>query len=184
MQTFLDGHQLCQRTNRPWPNPSPLNNADLHTKPLRCPSYTTMAHRILGQPSTSSADTEPPTVEDSGLPPDLHVGTKHLQLATPPSSERCYLRRKAHAWQYVTYTVPLSKSQWTPFPLLRLQDTWAPGVYSILPLKRIICLKHFTHSWSRSPYCGMTCLCADLYRLPSNNCHAHIQAGSYVSVLT
>jgi hypothetical protein len=25
-----------------------LNNADLHTKPLRCPSYTAMAHRILG----------------------------------------------------------------------------------------------------------------------------------------
>jgi hypothetical protein len=35
-----------------------LNNADLHTKPLRCPSYTTMAHRILGQPSPSSADNE------------------------------------------------------------------------------------------------------------------------------
>ena len=27
-----------------------LNNADLHTKPLHCPSYTTMAHRIFGQP--------------------------------------------------------------------------------------------------------------------------------------
>ena len=39
-----------------------LNNADLHTKPLRCPSYTTMAHRILGQPLPSPADIEPSTV--------------------------------------------------------------------------------------------------------------------------
>ena len=90
-----------------------LNNADLHTKPLRCPSYTTMAHRILGQPSTSSADTEPPTVEDSGLSPDLHVGTKHLLPATPPSSEGAK-RRKAHALQYVTHTAPLSKSDDKP----------------------------------------------------------------------
>ncbi len=64
-----------------------LNNADLHTKPLHCPSYTTMAHRILGQPSPSPADTEPPPMGDSSLPPELHVGTKHLLPATPPSSE-------------------------------------------------------------------------------------------------
>ena len=30
-----------------------LNNADLHTKPLRSSAFPTMAHRILGQPSTS-----------------------------------------------------------------------------------------------------------------------------------
>ena len=36
-----------------------LNNADLHTKLLHCLSYTTMAHRILGQPLPSTAVNEP-----------------------------------------------------------------------------------------------------------------------------
>ena len=92
-----------------------LNNADLHTKPLRCPSFTTMTHRILGQPSPSSADYELPSVEDSGLSPALHVGTKHLLPTTPPSSEGAK-RRKAHALQYPSRMT----RQWTPFLLLRL----------------------------------------------------------------
>ena len=45
--------------------------------------------------------------------PDLHVGTKHLLPATPPSSEGAK-RRKAHALQYVTHTAPLSKSDDKP----------------------------------------------------------------------
>jgi hypothetical protein len=52
-------------------------------------------------------------VEDSDLPPDLHVGTKHLLPATPPSSEGAK-RRKVHALQYVNHTVPLSKSDDKP----------------------------------------------------------------------
>ena len=48
-------------------------------------------------------------MEDSGLSPDLHVGTKHLLPAMPPSSEGAK-RRKAHALQYVT----LSKSDDKP----------------------------------------------------------------------
>ncbi len=31
-----------------------LNNADLHTKPLRSSAFRTMAHQILGQPPTST----------------------------------------------------------------------------------------------------------------------------------
>ena len=51
-----------------------LNNADLHTKPLRCPSYTTMAHRILGQPLPS-----PPC---GGLRFPLDPACRHKASAT------------------------------------------------------------------------------------------------------
>jgi hypothetical protein len=50
---------------------------------------------------------------DSSLPPELHVGIKHLLPATPPSSEGAK-RRKAHALQYETHTAPLSKSDDKP----------------------------------------------------------------------
>jgi hypothetical protein len=40
-----------------------LNNADLHTKPLRSSAFRTMAHKILGKPplvETPSPPTQPP----------------------------------------------------------------------------------------------------------------------------
>ena len=40
-----------------------LNNADMHTKPLRSSDFMHMAHKILGQPaSTSTASTTPTTL--------------------------------------------------------------------------------------------------------------------------
>ena len=67
-----------------------LNNADLHTKLLHCLSYTIA---FLANPSPPRQSTSlPPTVADSNLPSNLHVGAKHLPPTTPPSSE-CVKRR-------------------------------------------------------------------------------------------
>ena len=33
-----------------------INNADMHTKPLRSPEFSNMAHKILGQPAPLPAN--------------------------------------------------------------------------------------------------------------------------------
>ena len=86
-----------------------LNNADLHTKPLRSSTFTHMAQRILGQP-----------VPDIPLPPAPPQPTETMSSHTIDMEESTQLnrglttkrsgtpdsigakRRKAHILRYVT----------------------------------------------------------------------------------
>jgi hypothetical protein len=97
-----------------------LNNADLHTKPLRSSAFKTMAHRILGQPSVAS-----PTSTLSPTPPvnDIvdsqteQVPRFGMDVTGQPSSEAKRVhpdptgdipgakRRRAHLLRYITSPV-------------------------------------------------------------------------------
>jgi hypothetical protein len=89
-----------------------LNIADLHTKPLRCSAFATMAKRILGQP----AQQEPPTtnavpaeiVPQKGM--DVTVtptrGQKRNRSDTPKKiDDSGAKRRKAHVQKFITAPV-------------------------------------------------------------------------------
>jgi hypothetical protein len=61
-----------------------LNNADMHTKPLRSSDFAHMAHKILGQPAaTPSAHTISPT-----LPAAEHMSMSDMDVRSQPSTER------------------------------------------------------------------------------------------------
>eukprot|EP01036_Dinobryon_divergens_P061768 gene61768-biopygen26091 len=62
-----------------------LNNADLHTKPLRSSSFPHMAHRILGQPAPLPIST--PLVDESPDPPTEIVPLVGMDVTGQPSSE-------------------------------------------------------------------------------------------------
>ncbi len=67
-----------------------LNNADLHTKPLRSSAFKTMAHRILGQPSVAShTSTVPPIppVNEIVDPQTEQVPRFGMDVTGQPSSE-------------------------------------------------------------------------------------------------
>eukprot|EP01036_Dinobryon_divergens_P061855 gene61855-biopygen30420 len=67
-----------------------LNNADLHTKPLRSSSFQTMAHRFLGQPPISSPPSHAsptPPVNDIVDPPTEKVPRFGTDVTGQPSSE-------------------------------------------------------------------------------------------------
>ena len=108
----------------------------------------------------SPAEIERPTMDDSDAPSKLAIGATHLLPTTPPSSKGDK-PRKVHSLQYVSDPAPISKPDDTAFLLIRLRDTLAWRVHPILPLMRVSCVKHITHSWSQSPYFGMTCLCVN-----------------------
>jgi hypothetical protein len=97
-----------------------LNNADLHTKPLRSSSFQTMAHRILGQPpvSPSSSPVSPtPPVNDIVDHPTEQVPRLGMDVTGQPSSEAKRVhpdptgdipgakRRRAHLLRYITSPV-------------------------------------------------------------------------------
>jgi hypothetical protein len=84
-----------------------LNNADLHTKPLRSASFQTMANKILGQPS-SNIDTSPPSTQT----PAEKVSPRDMDTSSQPTSDKRRLsgdtvestgakRRRTHLMRYV-----------------------------------------------------------------------------------
>jgi hypothetical protein len=95
-----------------------LNNADLHTKPLRCPAFAQMADKILGQPTKPTDPTPLITSETAELPAidaqtilaekvpskgmDAHGklkrGTSHRSTDISDGAKR----RKLHAMRFVT----------------------------------------------------------------------------------
>ena len=86
-----------------------LNNADLHTKPLRSQAFTHMAAKILGQPSeaptkTDSHKTDNVEIVSSDMN-DMEVArepTKGLIRQRSDSASEGAKRRKAHALRYIT----------------------------------------------------------------------------------
>jgi hypothetical protein len=93
-----------------------LNNADLHTKPLRSQAFTHMAAKILGQPSEEAP---PPTdlntiaqveivssdMNDMGV---VRAPKKGLIRHRSDSASEGAKRRKAHVLRYIT--APQSES--------------------------------------------------------------------------
>ena len=60
-----------------------LNNADMHTKPLRSSDFAHMAHKILGQPaSTPSAHIVSPTL------PAENMSMSDMDVRSQPNTER------------------------------------------------------------------------------------------------
>ena len=97
-----------------------LNNADLHTKPLRSQAFTThMAAKILGQPSEATTQTDSHKTNNveivSSDMNDMEVArepTKGLIRQRSDSASEGAKRRKAHALRYIT--TPQSASPRSP----------------------------------------------------------------------
>ncbi len=86
-----------------------LNNADLHTKPLRSPAFTHMAAKILGQPSEAPPQTDSHKIHKVEIvSSDMHdmevekAPTKGLIRQRSDSASEGAKRRKAHALRYIT----------------------------------------------------------------------------------
>jgi hypothetical protein len=86
-----------------------LNNADLHTKPLRSQAFTHMAAKILGQPGevpppNDSRNTNQVEIVSSDMN-DMEVArapTKGLTRQRSDSASEGAKRRKAHVLRYIT----------------------------------------------------------------------------------
>jgi hypothetical protein len=91
-----------------------LNNADLHTKPLRCSAFQQMAHKILGQPAPivpSSTSTLVDEISDSSTE---IVPLDGMDVTGQPSSETKRVhpdptddtpgakRRRAHLLRFIS----------------------------------------------------------------------------------
>ena len=68
-----------------------LNNADLHTKPLRSSAFRTMAHKILGQPppiETPLLSTQPPAekVSDTDMDTSCQRSAKESEYPESPTN--------------------------------------------------------------------------------------------------
>jgi len=88
-----------------------LNNADMHTKPLRSSDFAHMAHKILGQPtSTSSPHTtsfpalpaENMSMSDMDARSQPSTGRKRSWLPTETSVSAGVKRRKEHLSRFLT----------------------------------------------------------------------------------
>ena len=87
-----------------------LNNADLHTKPLRSSAFQHMAHKILGQPPPITHVTTPisdPITAEKVSPIDMDVtGQPHREAKRPqpdlPDDTPGVKRRRAHILRYIT----------------------------------------------------------------------------------
>ena len=90
-----------------------LNNADLHTKPLRSSSFPHMAHKILGQPAPILPISTPP-VDEITDPLTEIVPLAGMDVTGQPSSETKRLhpdptddtpgakRRRAHLLRFLS----------------------------------------------------------------------------------
>ena len=89
-----------------------LNNADMHTKSLRSSDFMHMAHKILGQPASTSTTSTTPTL------PTENMSVSGMDVESQPNNERKRLwlpdatrisegakRRKESLHRYVTRTV-------------------------------------------------------------------------------
>ena len=93
-----------------------LNNADLHTKPLRSQAFTHMAAKVLGQPGevqppNDSRNNNQVEIVSSDMN-DMEVArapTKGLTRQRSDSASEGAKRRKAHVLRYIT-TTPQSAS--------------------------------------------------------------------------
>jgi hypothetical protein len=91
-----------------------LNNADLHTKPLRSSAFQTMAHRILGQTSISPSSSTTLPVNEIVDHPTEQVPSFGMDITGQPSSEAKRVhpdptgdipgakRRRAHLLRFIT----------------------------------------------------------------------------------
>jgi hypothetical protein len=92
-----------------------LNNADLHTKPLRSSAFPHMAHKILGHPAPITIS--PPPVDESPDSLTEIVPLIGMDVTGQPSSETKRVhpdptddtpgakRRRAHLLRYITSPV-------------------------------------------------------------------------------
>ena len=88
-----------------------LNNADLHTKPLRSSAFRTMAHKILGQlpptetplpPTQSSAEKVSYTDMDTSCQPL----SERQRVPGEPDESTGAKRRRTHLLRYLTPLAP------------------------------------------------------------------------------
>ena len=88
-----------------------LNNADMHTKPLRSFDFAKIAHKILGQPAPPPATTptslstlpaENKSVSDLGVDSQPNNERKRLWLPAATNISDGAKRRKEHLDRYVT----------------------------------------------------------------------------------
>jgi hypothetical protein len=89
-----------------------LNNADMHTKPLRSSDFMHMAHKILGQPAsptttstTSNLPTENMSMSDMDVEGQPNNERKRLWLPDATHISEGTKRRKEHLDRFVTRTV-------------------------------------------------------------------------------
>ena len=94
-----------------------INNADLHTKPLRSSSFQHMAHKIRGQPAPIPASTSTSLVDVFPDPPTEIVSLNGMDVTSQPNTEtkRVHLdptddisglkRRRKHLLRYITSPV-------------------------------------------------------------------------------
>ena len=88
-----------------------LNNADMHTKPLRSSDFAHMAHKILGQPAAippSSHTTSTLPVANMSAVNDMDAGSqpsnerKRSWLPTETNASAGTKRRKEHLSRFLT----------------------------------------------------------------------------------
>ena len=89
-----------------------LNNADLHTKPLRSSAFRTMAHnKILGQPppiETPLLSTQPPAekVSDTDMDTSCQPLSERKRVPGEPDESTGAKRRRTHLLRYLTPLAP------------------------------------------------------------------------------
>jgi hypothetical protein len=90
-----------------------LNNADLHTKPLRSSAFKTMAHKILGQPPPATSTTTLPNLPEPAEKvshTDMDMSTQPLcnKEGVPGDSDESpgAKRRRTHLLRYLTPQAP------------------------------------------------------------------------------
>ena len=89
-----------------------LNNADMHTKPLRSSDFEKMAHKILGQPALQLVTTSPlpalpaenKSMSDLDVKSQPSNGQKRLWLPDTTNLSLGAQRRNEHLDRYVTRT--------------------------------------------------------------------------------
>eukprot|EP01036_Dinobryon_divergens_P062035 gene62035-biopygen40274 len=94
-----------------------LNNADLHTKPLRSSSFQYMAHKILGHPAPLLTSPPPLLIDAITNPSTEIVSLVDMDVTGQPNTETKRVhpdptddiprakRRRAHLLRYITSPV-------------------------------------------------------------------------------
>ena len=92
-----------------------LNNADLHTKPLRSSDFAHIAHKILGQPAAVTPyahATSTLSVENMSVMKDMDARSqpsterKGSWLPTETNASSSIKRRKEHLSRFLTWPAP------------------------------------------------------------------------------
>ena len=89
-----------------------LNNAHLHTKPLRSSAFRTMAHKILGQRPPIETTPLPPTqpsaekLSHTDMDTSCQLLSKRKRVPEEPDESPGAKRRQTHLLRYLTPLAP------------------------------------------------------------------------------